>query len=84
MDTVTFVKAVINSQHGWAVADQFETTYNNPTPKVFVEQNENALDYIKQTVEELLDSELFNEDVEDGLRYYLVAMDEAHLFWENE
>ena len=84
MDTVTFVKAVIKSQHGWAVADQFEATYNDPTPDVFAEQNENALDYVKQTVEEILDSGLFVEEVEDGLRYYLTAMETAHQYWENK
>ena len=84
MDTVTFVKAVIKSQHGWAVADQFEATYKDPTPDVFAEQNENALDYVKQTVEEILDSGLFVEEVEDGLRYYLIAMETAHQYWENK
>lgn len=84
MDTVTFVKAVINSQHGWAVADQFETTYNDPTPDVFAERNQNAMDYVKQTVEEILDSGLFVEEVEDGLRYYLIAMETACQFWENK
>ena len=56
MYTVDIVKAVVKSQHGWAVADQFENTFNDPTPDTFAEQNENALDYVKQTVEELLDS----------------------------
>ena len=83
MYTVDIVKAVVNLQHGWAVADQFEDTFNNPTPLKFAEQNENALDYVKQTVEELLDSDLFSEDTEDELRGYLVAMDDAHKYWEN-
>ena len=38
----------------------------------------------KQTVEEILDSGLFVEEVEDGLRYYLTAMETAHQYWENK
>ena len=38
IQTVDLVKAFINSHHGWAVADQFQDTFNG---EGFEEQNHN-------------------------------------------
>ena len=61
------VKAVINSRHGWAVADQFEDTFNGES---FEEQNTNALNYIRQTIKDLLESELLEGESENDLQDY--------------
>lgn len=61
------VEAHIKSVHGWAVAEQFEATFNGES---FEEQNYNAMNYIFKEVGELLRSDLFNEDVQDELQDY--------------
>jgi len=75
MTAVDFIKAIINAQHGWAVADQFESTYENPSPSNFSERNQEALDSIKETIEDLFDSNLLSEGLIDELNYYLDCMD---------
>lgn len=75
MTSVEFVKAIINTQHGWAVADQFEDTFENPSPSNFNEKNQNALDLIKETIEDLFDSNLLSDGLVDELSYYLDCMD---------
>lgn len=67
METVDLVKAVVNSEHGWAVADQFEATFNGES---FEEQNHNALRYIKGVVEDILYSKILNGDAHDELHTY--------------
>jgi hypothetical protein len=70
METVDLVKAVINLHHGWAVADQFEATFEGQS---FEEQNINALRYIRGVVEDILHSKILSED----------AHDEVHVYGEN-
>jgi hypothetical protein len=67
MQTVDVVKAVITAKHGWAVAEQFEDTFNGES---FEEQNYNALMYIRTTVENILRSEVLSEKAHDELFTY--------------
>lgn len=75
MTAVDFIKATITAQHGWAVADQFESTFDNPSPSNFKEKNQDALDLIKETIEDLFDSNLLSDGLIDELSYYLDCMD---------
>lgn len=75
MTTVEFIKAIINAQHGWTVADQFESTFENPSPSNFNEQSQNSLDLIKETIENLFDGNFLSEGLIDELNYYLDCMD---------
>jgi hypothetical protein len=74
METVDLVKAVVNLHHGWAVADQFEVTFNGDEP--FEEQNSNALRYIKGVVEDILHSKILSEDAHDELHTYTENLDD--------
>jgi hypothetical protein len=68
MQLDTIIKAIINSEHGWAVADQFEATFNGES---FEEQNINALQYIKNCLKyEVMKSGVFNDDAMDELKEY--------------
>jgi len=73
MDIETIISGVIESQHGWAVAEQFVDTWNGED---FEKQNINALTYIKYTVNDLINSDIFNEDIEAGLVGYLLGLEE--------
>jgi hypothetical protein len=68
MYTNTLVKAVINDQHGWAVADQFEDTFNGDP---FEDQNYNALSYIHETITDLLGSDLLSDSSNREVQEYL-------------
>jgi len=68
MELVNLVSAVINAQHGWAVRDQFEGTFQGG--QSFEDQNSNALRYIRDTVRDILDANLLNEDAFDELQSY--------------
>lgn len=61
------VGAYINSKHGWAVREQFESTFQGED---FAEQNMNALIYIRECVEDLLKSEILNEFQHEELQDY--------------
>ncbi len=61
------IKAIINSEHGWAVADQFEATFNGES---FEEQNGNALRYIHDTLRRIINSDVFNDESLDALDSY--------------
>jgi hypothetical protein len=50
--TSEVVKAFIDSHHGWSVAEQFEDSFNNGD---FESQNTNALEYIAESVEDLIE-----------------------------
>ena len=67
LTTSTLVQALINSEHGWAVAEQFEDTFNGES---FENQNYNALMYIRETLDKVLNSDLLHEDVLDELQTY--------------
>lgn len=75
MTAVDFIKAIVTAQHGWAVADQFESTFDNPSPSNFSEKNQDALDLIKETIEDLFDSNLLSGELIDELSYYLDCME---------
>jgi hypothetical protein len=62
------ISGYIHSKHGWAVAEQFDTTFSNAQD--FEKQNRNALIHIYQSINELLRSDFFNEDVYDELQSY--------------
>ena len=61
------VRSFINSYHGWAVADQFEDTFNGES---FEQQNGNALRYIKACVEDIISSNILSEEAQEELIEY--------------
>ena len=66
--TVDFiVEGYIQKKHGWAVAEQFLSTFNG---EVFEEQNYNALMYIRESVRDVLSSDLLSENAHDELQTY--------------
>ena len=70
VNTTELVKAFINSLHGWAVADQFEDTFDPDGYTDFSAQNSNALKYIKDTVHSLINSDVLSEDSIEELQSY--------------
>jgi len=76
INTLEIVKAFINSNHGWAVADQFESTFEDPSEDNFAEQNINALNYIAGAVKDLLRSGILSEDATYELQDYYNALTE--------
>jgi hypothetical protein len=81
MYTSDLVKAVINAEHGWAVAGQFEDTFDGN--ESFKDQNHNALAYIQETITDLLESDLLSEDAQDELQEYADKL-EAYMEGDNE
>jgi hypothetical protein len=73
MNIDTIIGGIIESQHGWAVRDQFIDTWNGED---FGKQNYNALRYIKDTIKELIRRDIFSEEVEAELVGYLLDLDE--------
>jgi hypothetical protein len=71
INTTQLVKAFINSHHGWAVADQFEATFDG---EEFEKQNFNALTYIEQAVRDIFNSGILNVEANDELEDYLVEL----------
>lgn len=71
VNTRELVAAYISKKHGWAVAEQFESTYQGED---FAEQNINALRYIKECVNDVLKSEVLNEFPQDELQDYMDAL----------
>jgi hypothetical protein len=66
--TVDFlVEGYIQKKQGWAVAEQFLSTFNGET---FEEQNINALMYIREAVRDILSSNLLSESAHDELQTY--------------
>lgn len=80
INTLEITKAFINSHYGWAVAEQFESTFEDSSIQNMEEQNLNALKYIAESVEELIDSNIYNDDVERELKEYL---DDLNIFLNN-
>jgi hypothetical protein len=66
--TSEVVKAFIDSHHGWSVAEQFEDSFNNGD---FESQNTNALEYIAESVEDLIESNCLSKDCNIELGNYL-------------
>ena len=77
MNIYEIAEAIIYKQHGWAVAEQFEVTWDNRSVDSVAEQNMNAMDYIKSTIESLTYSDAFNEDAIDELNQYLLDINAA-------
>ena len=71
MNIETVINGIIESKHGWAVAEQFIDTWNGED---FEKQNYNALTYIKDTINDLLNSDIFSEEVESELVDYLFKL----------
>ncbi len=65
--TLEIVKAFINSHHGWAVADQFEDSYNGQS---FEEQNYDALHDIHHILQELVESDVLSDSAINELQSY--------------
>jgi len=62
------LKSIINGEHGWAVAEQFESTFNGES---FEEQNINALNYIKNCLKyNVMKSGVFNDNVMEEIKEY--------------
>ena len=67
ISTEDLVRSYINSQRGWAVADQFSDSFNG---EPFEDQNYNALLYIREIVRDLVDGEVLSDDAADELESY--------------
>ena len=74
MQLVDLVKAIISKQHGWAVAEQFEDTFDGDED--FDSQNLSALRYILGTVTTLVNSSLLNADAQGELSEYKNELEE--------
>lgn len=63
------IKAIINNEHGWAIADQFEDTFIGGEP--FEQQNTNALRYIRNVIRyDILGNNVFSDEAMNELREY--------------
>lgn len=59
MTTKSIIASIIHAKQGWAVAQQFEDTWQQDEP--FEEQNGNALREIERTCADLLESGILAE-----------------------
>jgi len=59
--------AYINSKHGWAVAEQFEAIFEDSSEDNLQQQNRNALNYIRQSLTDLIKSGVLSADASDEL-----------------
>ncbi len=67
ISTEDLVRSYINSQRGWAVADQFSDSFNG---EPFEEQNYNALLYIREIIMDLVDGDVLSDDALSALEFY--------------
>ena len=68
--TQELASAYIYRQHGWAVAEQFDSVYDDGSKENLSEQNLNALRYIEQALAELVeDSDVLSEDAVEDLHF---------------
>ena len=74
MDTSQVIEAIIHRQHGWAVAEQFEATFNDGED--FDNQNYNALEYIKNTIKDIIRSQVLNDNDIPTLERYLTDLED--------
>jgi hypothetical protein len=72
--TQTIVSAFINSKHGWAVAEQFEATFDGG--ESFEEQNYNALMYIRDAVRNVIKSDVLSNESEAALEEYMDELED--------
>ena len=73
MNLKKLVSAVIGAKHGWAVAEQFENTFDD---EAFEKQNYNALRYIMEEINDLIRAELLNSYHQDALEGYYEKLSE--------
>jgi len=59
---------IIRGNYGSAVSEQFTDTWNGEDVE---EQNPTAMDYIKETMQDLIDGEFFSDSVHENIREYL-------------
>jgi hypothetical protein len=69
MDTLKIAQLIIDSEHGWSVAQQFESTFTEQ--ESFEEQNTNALNYIFETLKKLSNSDLLKTEAQEELDDYM-------------
>lgn len=62
MTTQSLVKAYIDSKQGWAIADQFNNIYEDYSEKNLCKQNINALQYIQEELNELINSDVLSKN----------------------
>lgn len=68
--TQELASAYIYRQHGWAVAEQFDSVYDDGSHANLSEQNFNALRYVEQALTELVeDSDVLSDDAADDLEF---------------
>jgi hypothetical protein len=72
--TQTIVSAFINSKHGWAVAEQFEATFDGGEP--FEKQNYNALLYIRDAARDVVKSNVLSNESEAALEEYIDELED--------
>jgi len=65
------ISSIIDSEHGWSVAEQFIDTIYDRSEDNLSRQNLNALYYIKTSVEGLIESSVFNQHVEEEMIDYV-------------
>ena len=70
------IEAVINNEHGWAVAEQFKSTWEDRSEKNLSEQNSNALTYILHSIRGLLRSDVFSQDSLEEIESYKETLEE--------
>jgi len=79
MNIQEVVESIIRSEHGWAVAEQFEVTWDNRSADSVEQQNSNAMGYIMSTINDLIKyNEVFNDDTIDELQQYVDEIKEAY------
>ena len=65
---------VITAQHGWAIAEQFESTFSGDEP--FEKQNINALERVQMSIKRLFHSGVLSIEANDELEDYLTDLRE--------
>ena len=71
MTILEIATAIVKAEHGWAVAEQFEATFEG---EPFEEQNVNALIWIERIISELFDSKALSVEASDELEDYLIGL----------
>lgn len=70
MTIIEVIKNVIQSKHGWAVAEHFQCTIENV--ELFDEQDKNALKYINDTITKILKNNSLDDMAE--IRQYHASL----------
>jgi hypothetical protein len=74
--------AFVNSRHGWAVSEQLESIYDDLSEENLVEQNHNALRYIRDSLTSLIESKALSEGSKEELTEVLLGLVQ-HLQWNS-